>query len=307
MKIAIFGATSQIAKDLIKSISGYGEHQLYLYTRYPVALKDNAAEDKKKVVVHLGDYESFDYNKKIDAIINFVGVGDPAKAIELGASIYDITRHYDQIAISYVQRNKDCRYIFLSSGAVYGTDFDRPVNFDSKAVIDINKITSNNWYGTAKLYAECIHRSNESLPIVDIRMFNYFSACQDPNAKFMISDAIRSIRDCKIMKTSGQNIFRDYLHPVDFYSLIESILKSAPNNDVVDAYSCSPVSKFELLDRMKKVFGLEYEIVDEAAGINSTGNKLNYYSLNHKASEYGYTPKYSSIEGVILEAKKIFN
>ena len=39
-----------------------------------------------------------------------------------------ITLQYDQLAIDYINKHPACRYIFMSSGAVYGSNFDEPGN-----------------------------------------------------------------------------------------------------------------------------------------------------------------------------------
>ena len=307
MKIAILGATSQIASDLVKSMSDAGRHELYLYARRPSALQLQPSAHAVTAVVHAGDYSSFDVNYEFDALINFVGVGNPAAAAQVGAEIFDATLKFDQLALSYVQLHPQCRYIFLSSGAAYGGGFIKPVDNDSVATTPINNLTPQDWYGTAKLHAECRHRAYYNLPIFDIRIFNYFSASQNLDARFFICDILRAIRSKSILKTSAQNIFRDYLHPCDFHNLIEAVLNSSANNDVIDAYSLSPVDKFSLLDRMHRQLELRFEIVEDSVVINATGVKTHYYSLNTRASKYGYVPQLTSIEGVIKESEILLN
>jgi hypothetical protein len=55
---------------------------------------------------------------------------------------------------------------------------------------------------------------------------------------------------------------------------------------------------------MKEQFGLNYEINNNSS-INATGIKPHYYSLNKRAADFGYTPSLSSIEGILIESKKI--
>ena len=134
-------------------------------------------------------------NHEFDAIINFVGVGNPAQAIAMGNSIFDITLRFDEMVLDYLQTHPNCRYLFLSSGAAYGSSFNEPVNRDAPAIVAINNLVPQDWYGVAKLHAECRHRSYPELPIIDIRVFNYFSRTQDISARFLITDILRAIRD----------------------------------------------------------------------------------------------------------------
>lgn len=302
MRIGILGATSQIARDLTESLGAAGRHELYLYARQPAALKRPSSHPANAAVVHVGDYASFGSGQELDALINCVGVGDPAAAARMGADIFDVTLQFDQLALSYVRAHPRCRYIFLSSGAVYGTHFLKPADRETPAIVPINNLAPQDWYGTAKLHAECRHRAHGSLPIIDVRLFNYFSARQDLSARFLICDALRAIRDHTTLRASAENIIRDYLHPSDFCSLIEALLTASPANAVVDGYSRSPVDKFTLLTRMKDQFGLDFECVEDMAGVNATGTKPHYYSLNTRAAEFGYAPALSSLEGVVREA-----
>jgi nucleoside-diphosphate-sugar epimerase len=225
----------------------------------------------------------------------------------MGADIFDVTWKFDQLALNYIRKNSRCRYIFLSSGSAYGSDFDRPVLIESTSKIPINNLTQQDWYGAAKLHAECRHRSYKDLPIIDFRVFNYFSASQDIKSNFLISDIIRSIRDKVIFKTTSVNIYRDYLHPHDFLNLVLSVLSSPPANSVIDCYSRAPVDKLSLLKFMQDRFELNFELIATNSIVNSTGIKPNYYSLNKKAEKFGYLPTLTSLEGVSLESEIILN
>ena len=243
--------------------------------------------------------------QEFDAIINFVGVGNPAQAAAMGSSIFDITLQYDDLALNYVRQHSDCRYIFLSSGAAYGSSFDAPVDAQTKATIAINNLQPQDWYGVAKLHAECRHRSLAHLPIVDIRVFNYFSHTQDMEARFLITDIVRAIRDKTVLKTSADYIVRDFIGPDDFHQLVNAILTSPATNDVVDSYSKAPIDKLTLLSAMQLQFGLQYELVKTATGVNATGRKPHYYSLNKRATDFGYYPRLSSLDGLLAECDAV--
>src|ERR1700722_1086401 len=124
MRIAIFGATSQIGKDLVSSFVAHGTDELVLFARRPEAVKEWlvgwGASDKCAAP----DFAEFSHDQRFDALINFVGVGNPAQAVAMGASIFDVTLKFDELALEYVRRHPDCRYLFLSSGAAYGAQFD---------------------------------------------------------------------------------------------------------------------------------------------------------------------------------------
>lgn len=157
--------------------------------------------------------------------------------------------------------------------------------------------------GFAKLHAECRHRSHSELPIIDIRVFNYFSRTQDIiSARFLITDILRAISGNTLLKTSPDYIVRDYLHPSDFYKLTTALLPAPAANAVVDCYSRAPIDKPNLLAAMQREFGLRYEVTETTTSVNAAGSKPHYYSLNRRAADFGYQPGLTSIDGILREA-----
>lgn len=305
MRIAILGATSQIAKDLILSFAQHSVHELALYARRPEAVVQWLTQANLAQRYMAADFAAFTSHEHFDAILNFVGVGNPAQAAAMGASIFDVTLKYDEMALSYVRQHPTCRYIFLSSGAAYGSSFDKPADANTKATIDINNLKPQDWYGVAKLHAECRHRSLANFPIIDIRVFNYFSHTQDIEARFLITDILRAIRDKLVLKISSDYIVRDYLHPSDFYKLVNILIMASEINLAVDCFSRAPIDKFTLLTAMQEKYGLQYEITKSATGVNATGSKSHYYSINTRAANFGYEPDYTSLQVILQEAQQV--
>lgn len=304
MKIAILGATSQIARDLIDLFSAETDKHLHLFARRP--------DEVKKWLVSVGlkgrypvDEFSIFAKQEFDAVINFVGVGNPAQAAAMGNSIFDVTLRFDEMVLEYLRTHPLCRYLFLSSGAVYGSSFKEPVTRDSLSVVAINNLAPYEWYGVAKLHAECRHRAHPEFSIIDIRIFNYFSRTQDISARYLITDILRALRDGAVFKTSPDYIVRDFLHPSDFFNLVNVLLSTADCNVAVDCYSRAPIDKPNLLVAMQDKFGLRYETVEVATGVNATGSKPCYYSLDRRAADFGYQPSLTSLDGILKEASEV--
>lgn len=304
MRIAIVGATSQIAKDLITTFAAKTDDHLYLFARHPNEVIKWLAASKLPERYPAKDFSAF-ATQEFDAVINFVGIGNPAQAVAMGNSIFDITLRFDAMVLDYLQTHPTCRYLFLSSGAAYGSAFNEPANRNTPAIVPINALPPHEWYGVAKLHAECRHRALPDFSIMDIRVFNYFSHTQDISARFLITDMLRAIRDRTILITSPDYIVRDFLHPSDFYNLVSTILRSPMTNAAVDCYSKAPVDKPTLLATMQGEFGLRYETAKTTTGVNATGSKPNYYSLNTRAADFGYQPSLNSLEGILIESRKI--
>lgn len=301
--IAIVGATSQLAKDFICQASSRFQPDFRLYARSP----DNVMLFQQK--------ENFQYpafsldrfgEENYSAIINFIGVGDPARAKAIGAHIFDITLHMDQKILAYLFENPSTTYIFISSGAVYGNAYSEPVNKHSASIVPINQLQPENYYSIAKLYAEARHRALFDYSIFDIRIFNYISRTLDLNARFLITDMINAIRRKTVFETDTHDILRDFLHPSDFCSLIQHCLNT-PKNQPLDAYSKAPISKKVLLNALHDHFGLQYRLVDTIDTVNATGRKPFYYSENRDAGQLGYAPTYDSLSGILEEVNIILH
>ena len=307
MNIAIFGSTSQLAKDLIKSFSSKTDFECTLYSRNTKSVSDWVDNSQFKKKYKIADYSEFRVSDSYDVIINFVGAGDPTKVKALGNSIFDITYKYDAIILDYLEHNPATKYIFLSSGAVYGGDFKKPATKETLAEVDINNFTETDWYASAKLYAEARHRALPNFSIVDVRVFNYFSHTQKLNTRFLIADIVRSLKDNKLFLTSSENIVRDFIIPIDFFRLIQSIINYKSVNMALDCYTKAPVDKIQLLSELANKFGLQYEISEAEESMNATGAKLNYYSLNKLSEDIGYEPLNTSLSGIIDEISIIQN
>jgi len=301
MRIAILGATSQIAQDLILSFSKNKSYNFSLFGRNIELLEKWINSENLNEKYQAQKYTEFVNHQKYDVIINFVGIGNPIKAQKMGGDIFQITEQYDDMALDYIKQHKETKYIFLSSGAVFGGDYQEPVNENTVATVDINNLKSTDWYAISKLYAEAKHRSLSELSIVDVRVFNYFSHTQNMNARFLITDIVHAIKNKEVFKTSADNIIRDFITPPDFYRLIQAIIDFKPTNIALDCYTKSPVSKFDLLPELEGMFGLKYEIDKGVDIINATGGKINYFSINRAAKNIGYKPKCTSLGGIFKE------
>lgn len=305
MRIAILGATSQIARDLIATFSGVGEsRQLHLFARRPDEVKKWLAVADLSGRYPVSEFSAF-ASHEFEAVINFVGVGNPAQAAAMGNAIFDVTLRFDELVLHYLRSHPKCRYLFLSSGAAYGPVFSEPASRATPAVVPINDLSPQDWYGASKLHAECRHRAHPEFAIFDIRVFNYFSHTQDISARFLVTDMLRAVRDKGVLKISPDYIVRDYLHPSDFHRMVCALLSAPASNVAVDCYSRSPIDKPGLLAAMQDRFGLRYEVTSASAVVNATGTKTHYYSENRLASEFGYQPSFTSLEGILMESAKL--
>lgn len=299
MQVAILGASSQISKGLIKLFVKNNDNHLFLFVRDEIVFKqwiESQDPNNKNFEIH--QIKDFNSNFNIDLIINCVGVGDPNKVMQMGSNILDITKIYDDIVLDYLHENPRAKYIFLSSGAVYGDIFSAPADEDSKSLINLNFDTPANFYSLAKLYAEARHRALPNLNIADVRVFNYISPSIDLNGNFFIAQAIKASIDGKIFQTNSTNINRDFVGPEDLFSLISAINNFPQLNDSFDCFSKKPIDKFKILDFLQSNFNLEFIVHNNEVSDFIKDSKENYYSVNYKAKAIGFEPEFESIENI---------
>ncbi len=298
MKISILGARGQIARSLISLYLERGKwSDLKLYSRSP----ENLAAEMQGVKV----YPSDDFiNHDHEIIINCIGISNLKGSKNLGTDIFKIHETWDNLILEYLERNEKALYISMSSGAVYGKNFQNPVDEKSCLLNGITEISPADFYAVSKLNCEAKHRSFDKFSIVDLRIFSYISKFIDFNSNFLVSEIMTAVKNRKVFITDDRNISRDYIHPEDMMQIIDLIIKHWQQtgfiNDVFDIYSKNPVTKMDMLERISEKFNLKYEIkTGTNIDLSATGFKMNYCSANKKLKKIGYEPQYSSLDAIL--------
>lgn len=309
-KIAIFAATSHIAKGLINNFLRSNEFSLHLYTRSPDKVRGFLAEAGKSIdgdcVIHegYGGLTKFSY----DVIINCVGVGTEKKLQGNYSVYFTVTEEYDNLVIGYLLNNcRDALYISISSGAVYGKNFSAPVEENTVNGIRVNHIATENYYSIARLNSEAKHRSFKDLRIIDLRVFSYFSRFIDLTDGYFITEVMDCILNKKVFITNSMNIIRDYVHPEDLFSIVGKCIGAGKLNEAFDVTSAKTVEKKEILDYFSLEYGLRYEVSRSLNHVSATGSKNIYCSNYNNALKIGYKPKFSSLDAIKQESKYILN
>jgi nucleoside-diphosphate-sugar epimerase len=306
MKIAIFGASGHIGKNLIYYLKDDPHLKIFCFSRSIEKINGFILSINAENCVPT-TYDEFS-GERYDAIINCIGIGDPAVLKIAKDQIFRLTEYYDNLILDNLKIYHSTVYINISSGAVYGTDFRNPADNSFITEIDVNKITTIEHYRIAKLNSEVKHRSLSDFKIIDLRIFGFFSRFIELNKEFLLCKIIKSVLEEKIFITGIDNIYRDYIHPQDFVEIIKKCISNNEINKAFDVISKAPISKFEILDFFKTNYHLKIEI-DPNTGFNSiTGNKLNYYSTNNNILlELGFEPSNGSLDTIKMESEIILN
>lgn len=301
-RIGLLGATGHIAKGLIFTLSQSADLRLLLYSRRPriVGAFCELLPAKQKKRIQIEDLSHFGRDR-LDAVINAIGAGDPAHVKSLGSQIFRTTETWDNAVLDYILRNKNTRYLFLSSGAVYGTEASGPATANSTFNIAPNSVDANHFYALAKLNAEAKHRAYSDASICDIRVFGYFSRYIDVGGTFFLAELVRSLMDKKVFVTSPEDMIRDYADAEHLAALMRCCLDAPRLNAAVDLYTEAPVRKFALLERLAADFGIKYRIAADRKYLNATGVKSSYFSSLKTAAKLGYQPFHKAEDIVARE------
>jgi nucleoside-diphosphate-sugar epimerase len=294
MRIAILGATSQIAKNLISFFLLEPRHKLFLFARNETAVREflqTLGAQNAPQILPFSVFSSGEY----DAVINCVGIADPRKQKAAGVELFRLTEHYDDLVLDYLVNHEQTVYVNFSSGAVYGTAFDSGVTEESVATIAVNNVVPTDYYRIAKLNSEAKHRTMAERRIIDLRVFSFFSRFINLESGFLLCEMTRCAKEHRVFHTNALDIVRDYVAPSDLFTLVELCIKEGKVNLALDVYSAKPVRKSELIDLFAYKFGLKTQ-VDETSRTSATGTKLAYYSSSKTAGRVlGYIPKITAI------------
>jgi nucleoside-diphosphate-sugar epimerase len=302
-KIAILGASGHIGRNLVWYFSQEKQYDLVLFSRNHNNLKNTIKSFCREDML-VDNYTNFGRHDH-DVIINCVGTSDPKEIQKQRSSIMLTSENYDNQVIEYMKKHGNSMYINMSSGSVYGHKFINPVDDSSYCELDLNNPNPGLFYSVAKLYSEIKHRSLTDLNIVDLRIFGFFSRFIDLKATFFMSELVSAIKYKEKFLTSPVNFVRDFVHPHDLFLLVQKCMNKVTINNTFDVFSKAPISKFEIIDSLSKLYDLKHEIREDKTFYSPTDIKQNYYSLSRKAEILGYSPKYSSLETITDEIKDI--
>jgi nucleoside-diphosphate-sugar epimerase len=300
MRIAILGATSQIAKNLISFFLLDPQYELFLFARNETAVYEFLRTIGARSAPQILPFSAFP-SGKYEAVINCVGIADPLKQKAAGIELFRLTERYDNLVLDYLDSHEQTVYVNFSSGAVYGTAFDAGVTEESIATIAINNIMPADYYRIAKLNSEAKHRAMSDRRIIDLRVFSFFSRFVDLEAGFLLCEMTRCAREHRVFHTNAVDIVRDYVAPSDLFALVELCLRKSNENIAFDVYSAKPVRKSELIDLFAREFGLE-TCRDAMDRVSITGTKFSYCSSNSTANRVlKYSPILTSIDAIRSE------
>lgn len=304
-KIAILGATGYVGRSLVREFFlEKKSYHLSLFSRSKEKLHTHISEAPKKVEYVVCSYDDF-HKGEYDVIINCTGISSSPNVQKNPFELFKVTEEVDSLVISYLQHHKKTLYVNISSGVVYGENFETSVTEKSKTILPAGFFEGGESYAITKINAEAKHRALTTYNIVDIRVFGFFSALVDVDSPFLMSEIVKSLHNKKVFVTNKDDIIRDYVTACDLLALITLIMKKTTINDYFDIYSKKPISKFALLQALTKKYKLAHVVTTPKTKTKMI-TKNAYFSKSKKATTVlGYRPERTSLEGILSELKRL--
>ncbi|MDX1429059.1 MAG: hypothetical protein R3282_02175, partial [Rhodothermales bacterium] len=199
------------------------------------------------------------------------------------------------------ERNPQVIYVYLSTGAVYGSTYAEAATKDSRFSVAVNGLSAQDYYPLAKLTAEAKHRTLAELLIADIRIFGYFSRHMKLDGGFFLSELAGCVLSGEVFRTDSRDFVRDYISSDELTSLVLALIEGRGGNGAYDIYSAAPVTKFELLHQLEQNFDLRFELETSDYETMAPLRKPARISEHRAAESIGYVPRRTSSEIVLRE------
>ena len=276
MKIALLGATGQLARSLTDEILTDAVHETVLFARRPDVLQSLPCRVEQ-------DFSQL-LQEPFDLIINGIGAGTPAVLQNHYENWFTVLEKFDNLVLEGLRKFPRTLYVSFSSGAV-----------TRLKGLDPDNVQIPDYYALAKLYAEAKHRAHRGLRIADIRIYSFFSRHSPLDAGYFITDLAAAVKNKTILQPRSEDMIRDYIHPRDLWDLIQYCAARPEINLAIDAASAAPVSKLDLLEECQKEFGLHYTA--GVSGKTSPNATVSVYIPDPvPAITLGFRAQYSSME-----------
>jgi dTDP-glucose 4,6-dehydratase/UDP-glucose 4-epimerase len=238
------------------------------------------------------DYELLFRQHKYDVCINCSGAAHIQKSFD--NTLYDFelnTVNVIKILDAIRKHNPACKFLNISSAAVYGNPAALPVSEDS----DLSPISP---YGYHKLIAEIIldeYYRLWNIPVCSARIFSAYGEGLKKQLLFDLSRKIMFDDEIHLFGTGEES--RDFIHIDDICRALECIVKNDNfRSSRINVANGEQVTVFEIVKIFKDAWRHNKKIIFD--NIEKTGDPVNWAADINILKSYGYEQKVSIREGI---------
>ena len=257
-RIFITGGTGIFGRWLLGELQRI-DVDIVLLTRNPQITTTKIPElhTLKRISLIQGDIRDFKFPEgTFDYVIH---AATPVVSDDLGVDsdeMYSIIVDGTQRVLEFAKQANVKRLLFVSSGAVYGT---QPPELEQiPETYPCNPITA---YGKGKLDAEnlCI---THSIPVVIARCFAFVGPYLPLNAHFAIGNFIGNcLRNEPIIIKGDGTPLRSYMYATDLAEWLLTLLVKGKENEIYNVGSDQSISITDLAKKVREISGTNNEII----------------------------------------------
>jgi nucleoside-diphosphate-sugar epimerase len=241
-KIGILGATGLIAQELIRELVFLG----YDVTKFSRTQSSSLG---------LHPYDQLLEHNDLGAIVNLVGGHSKNSETAKLEQVHTI----DELACEWSQTSAR-PYVYISSGAVFGSGHLQPVSVDSPFGLE----TTMDPYAQGKFNAEQRHSAirTKGGRVSDLRMFSYAGPSFIQDGRYFLSSVLKAAVGKDVFYAEGSEFVRDYIGARELSSAILNVLK-LEEGIRFNLYSEQSVTRKQILEFFKKRLDLSFVLHPE--------------------------------------------
>lgn len=288
MEILIIGSKGFIGSHLVR----YFKTRAYQVWECDV-LVDYVTTNYIQVDCTNANFQQVFENNSFDVCINCSGAASVPDSLNNPERDFFLnTVNVFDILNSIRRYNKACKFINLSSAAVYGNPIELPI----KEQFEVNPISP---YGKHKLMAEMLCEefySDFGLQTCSLRIF---SAYGDGLKKQLLWDISQKMKKTSTLEMFGSGLeTRDFIHVEDIAQVVELVLKSDKfKADVINVGNGQEVSIREIVELfIQKNKSWKGEVV--FSGANRKGDPIHWAADISLIKLLGYKQSVKLEEGI---------
>ncbi len=244
-----------------------------------------------KLSVLSSDFEKLFTSNTFDVCINASGSGNVGYSIENPLSDFEAnTLAVFKILDCIKKHQPSCKYLHISSAAVYGNPIKLPINENDET----NPLSP---YGFHKLMSETICKEFHRLFGISIAIIRPFSVYGNGLKKQLLWEICQKIESNNTIELFGTGMeSRDFIHINDLVQIIELIISKATFKCEVFNVANGEETTIKYLATIFKSYFLGKEI--SFSGKSKIGDPLNWKADISKIISLGYKPKVILEDGV---------
>lgn len=287
MKILILGSEGFIGNRLVRY---FLDHQFNV-TGCDLIESSNTEYTYHKISLLSADVEDIFTGQKYDVCINAAGSGNVPYSITHPLSDFDANVSAVIHVLDAIRKfNGSCRYLHISSAAVYGNPVSLPV-------MEIHPRKPVSPYGYHKCMSEMICEEYHAIyksRLAVIRPFSVYGEGQKKQLLWDICKKLHGTDQITLFGTGAES--RDFIHIKDVAALIHLIIDQDKfDGQVFNAASGRETTIREIADMFMSNFKNKSILF---SGEVRKGDPLNWRADISEIAAIGYTPSIDLIDGV---------